>query len=336
VSDLGAFYASGLLVAGGILIAVFVLGGLVLWLAARAVRTAGEEGPPPTRFTQSVSTGLAVAAGAAAAAPAIAAVTAATLVGPEAVMSGTELVAVIALGLGILSIGAARILRHPEARAAVGVLLVVVIVIPAVIQVWATAQIVDAAVRYRTNAEQVQRRAVRYADLADGPSVGELVAAVGTVGSWRAVTGYAHPYLRYDEWIGDQGPVADLAGRTVHVSILAQCWVEGDPGELYATVTDYDGGLDQTARFGRCDGTMQVLVMGSIELPLWSTDRVAAARRHDRYLLGVLVQPVAAGRDGLPGENAIRFVVFVSPDPATPADDLTEAVTAAAGSFEIR
>jgi len=81
VSDLGAFYATGLLVAGGILIAVFVLGGLVLWLAARAVRTAGEEGPPPTRFTQSVSTGLAVAAGAAAAAPAIAAVTAATLVG---------------------------------------------------------------------------------------------------------------------------------------------------------------------------------------------------------------------------------------------------------------
>jgi hypothetical protein len=337
MDGLGGIYVAGLVIAALILLVVGVVGVLVLTASARAVRSAGPAEPPPTARARTVSTGLAVLAFAIAASPIVLTLIVPALFGPAALPSDTGFVALVALALGGLSVSAAWLTRHPAARAASGGLLVAVIVAPALIQLWVTSQTIAFATQYRANQEASELRATRYADIIDGPSVGEIVAAVGQVGAWRPVNGSVYPYLRSDEWLGSQAPIADLSGRSARFVLYVQCWVDGDPGEIYASVYEPEQGILWSARLGRCDGTMQVVVSDVIALPRWTADRIAAARSRDQDLLGVTASPIATGEPMVGGhDSAVRWVAYVSADPPTPNDALTDAVTNAAGSFVIR
>ena len=332
---LGAIYLTGLIVATVIVVVVCVVGGLILAKALRAIHAAGPDAQPPSRTARVISTALAIGATAIAASPIVATLASAPL-GPDALPSDTGTVAAIAAGLGVLSVSAAWLERLGPARHAAGGLLIVVVLVPAAIQVWVTSQTVAYATAYQDRQDAAERRAIRYADLADGPTAGEIVAAVGNVGSWRALSGDTYPHVRYEEWLRDQGPVADLSGRTVRLAVLGQCWIDGDPGEFVVGVTTFDDQPSLDARFGRCDGSLQVWVSDAVALPAWPSDRLTQARDRDRDLLGVVVLPDPV--TGLTGEieTAVRYVVYISPDPASPVAALVDAVRSAAGSFDIR
>ncbi|HEX7951312.1 MAG TPA: hypothetical protein VF494_13255 [Candidatus Limnocylindrales bacterium] len=336
MDGLGGIYAAALVVAALILVAICVVGAAVLSIGARAARRGGPDAPGPGRTARQLSTGLMVVAAAIAVAPLAVTLIERARLGPDAVPGDTELVATGALALGALSIAAARLLRHRAAVAATRGLLVAAFAVPVAIQLWVISQTIAFADRHRAAQEAAELRAVRYADLIDGPAVGEVVAAVGNVGSWRAVSGSLYPQLRYDEWLPTQLPVADLSGRTVRIAVYVQCWVEGDRGTIEVSAIDYDRGQFWSARSGACDGTMQAVVSGAMELRAWPADRLDAARSRDRDLIAVSVSPIRSGGARLTGEYAVRSVVFISPEPATPVDDLTSAVITAAGSFEIR
>ena len=336
MTGLGAIYYAGLMVAAAIVLVIVLVGGFVLWLAARAVRATGPHVPPPSQAERRVSAGLVVIAAMISVSPLSAAILARMLVGADAAPRDTTMVALIVTALGTLSVAAAWQLRHRAALSYVAGLLVVVIMVPAAIQIWMTSQTIAFAANYRAAQELAGRRAARYADMIDGPSVGEIVAAVGEVGSWRAVAGGFQPFVRSDEWTGSQGPVADLSGRTVRLAVFVQCWIEGDRGEVQVDVTDYDLGSLWSTRFGRCDGTMQELVSDPVKLAAWPEGRLAAARAHERDLIAVGAMPVTADGARPAGEYAVRSIIFVSIDPATSVDALTASVTAAAGSFDIR
>ena len=337
MGGLGAIYFAALVIAAAILLVVCVVGLAILRSAARAVERAGPDRPPPSLKARRVSTGLVVIAALIAISPLAAMLLIQVLLGPDALPSDTGFVALVALALGALSIAAARLLRHGPAvlLGTVGPL-VLAIVAPAVIQLWVTTQTVSFAMQHRASQEQAEQRAFRYADLIDGPSAGELVDAVANAGSWHAISGGVHPFLRSDEWTRNQSPVADLSGRTVRFAVFVQCWIEDDPGTIDVSGIDFDRGLFWGVRSGACNGTMQVLVSGPVVLPDWPQDRLAAARARDRDLVSVSATPLTTDGTRATGEYAVRYVVFISADPATPVGELTRAVAEAAGTFEIR
>lgn len=336
MDGLGGIYAAALVVAAVVLVAICVVGAAVVSIGARAARRAGPDAPGPGRTARLLSTGLMFVAAAIAVAPLAVTLIERARLGPDAIPGDTELVATVALALGALSIAAAWLFRHRAALSATRGLLVAAIAVPMAIQLWVISQTIAFADRHRAAQEAAELRAVRYADLIDGPAVGEVVAAVGNVGSWRAMGGFLYPGLRFDEWLPTQAPVADLSGRTVRLVVFVQCWVEGDRGTIEVSGIDYDRGQFWSARSGVCDGTMQVVVSDAIELPDWPPDRITAARSRDRDLIAVSAMPVMSGGGRVTADYAVRSVVFISPEPATPVDDLTGAVIAASGSFEIR
>lgn len=341
MGDLAGVYQAALLILGAILLSIALGGGFALFVAARAVRRAEPARASPPAWVGAASLVLVVAAAGITLAPLAVAVLAPTLYGSDSLPSDTGTVVVIMFALGVLSVSAARLLRHGAALGNAAALLVAVLLVPAAIQVWVTTEMVQTGTRHAASEAELRVRTDRFADLINGPSVGEIVAAVGSVGTWRPMGGGLEPALISDEWRPDQRPVADLTGRQARFAVLAQCWVKNDPGGLSLTVHDFASGTMLNTQFGRCDGTLQTFVTDPIQLPEWSDQRLAEARASERDLLAVTAS-AATSRGARPvaeiGEvaAALRYVVFVSAEPATPSSELTDAVTEAAGSFTIR
>lgn len=331
---LGAAFAMGLA------IGLVILGGIALgtgFLLHRGIGAIASAGPGPARPTPSrvwISRLAVVSAAAFASAPAVAAAVVASTVGPDAVPAGTEALALIAIAMGLVSVAAAWTSRHvPSIDLATALLLAAVL--PGVIPAWTTTQVLDAAAVART----AQEYRDRYADLADGPSVGEIVAAVGEVGSWQAIGGAMNPFVRSDEWVGNQQPLVELAGRPVRLVLLGQCRVEGAAGELLVAVQmrsgdgeNYDPVFEM--RVGPCDGTVRVAVSDVRVLPDWSSGATKQALAGDWLLLGFTGVELSEGSPT--GERASRWLVYVSPDPTTSEDELLASVAAAAGTFDVR
>jgi hypothetical protein len=316
-----AFYAVALLV----LAIPFLVGGVVLLVAVSAIRELPPDAPQSTTASRRLAGGAAILAAAAAIMPVVASVSVTSRYGSDQLMSESGVVVGFCLAIGVVSATAAWISRELPGRP-LAVALLLVALVPTVIPIWTSSQIASSAAN-RAAADEWQEQPVEtwHSDLVNGPTAGEVLSAVGTVGSWQPIWGGVHPYVRPDDYQPDQTAVLALADRSVRLVVLGQCQVFGWPGMLSIRLIILDG-PEWNERFGKCDGTVQWVISDPIRLPAWRDGVAQSVREGSKFLIFGNVQGVPDESGEAWEDHAERFVVYISSDPATPIEPLRDAV----------
>jgi hypothetical protein len=301
--------------------------GLLLRRAANVIREAGPDLPATTPRSRRTSNVVLAITG-------IAWLTATAVLAFGGRLD--TIVLVLNAGGALLCVTSTWASRYLPGRAlAVG--LVAVAVLGSGVAAWEASSTIDDMNRRAAFAAERQGYEDRFAPIHGGPSAGAVKDAVGTVGTWRPITGGTFPERMDDDWPYEaKDGLADLAGQTVRFAVVGQCWVEAGEGTLQPVVwlavardARDDLRMDQlTVPPLPCDGEVHAVTVAP--MPLADLfDLASPLTERQEWLTGaagVGISNLPSGMDG--AEHAARWLLFVSPEPASDVAELSAAVAA--------
>ena len=183
-----------------------------------------------------------------------------------------------------------------------------------------------------------------YAPIRNGPSAARAGEVIGTVGSWRPVMGGVWPNVHTDSWPEDANDLfLELTGRTVRFTIVGQCWLDGIAGAMtveawFAQTRDPNGDvrkINLDIDPVPCDGELHAITSAAVGVPTWFDTSGHPADRYE-WMLASAYASAANPAPGASIERAERWLMFVSPEPASSIDELVAAVAAVFDPIRLR
>jgi hypothetical protein len=254
----------------------------------------------------------------------------------------------IAIGIGLVGAATAFAARDLLIRP-LGVVMLVMPLLSLSLPLWASGQmaayqgrLADQAARLADQAAERAHFEERFAEILQGPTIEEVAAEVGDIDGWRLLGGGVTPMYRGDNHLDRQETLTDLAGSAVRFALVAQCTADFDGGELLGATTVFGrreaNGDPQDSRSLEspvipCDGQVHVDVSDAVVLPAWDAVTLAGAGRDWELVMTYVViraDPSVAGErsESTYADYGARWIMFVTPEPAPPAQPLLTTLAA--------
>jgi hypothetical protein len=247
----------------------------------------------------------------------------------------------IAIGIGLVGAATAFAAKDLLARP-LGVVMLVMPLLSLSLPLWASGQMAAAQGRQADFAAERAHFEERFAEILQGPTIEEVAAEVGDIDGWRLLGGGVTPMYRGDNRLNRQEALTDLGGSAVRFALAAQCTADFDGGELLGATTvfgrrqangDPQDSWSLESPVVPCDGQLHVDVSDAVVLPAWDAMTLAGAGREWELVMTYVVvraaAPVATRRSELTyPDTGVRWIVFVTPEPAPPAEPLLASLAA--------